>query len=419
MARIQGHPYFALARQRPFAAFWVAQAVSLCGDRLNLMALAIMVYGGTGSPLAVAAVMAAGTAPNVLVGPFAGALVDRLPRKTALVGPDLARAGLVLLVPVALVVHPVLVMALVFLMGCASAVFLPAKMAAVADLVPPASLDAANGAVATADALADVIGYPIAGLIVVVLGPAVGAAFLLDSVSYLLSAALLVRLYYGETVSRGIALSATGLWSEVREGIAFWAGDPPLRENTLLTLPAWIVNGAVVALIVVYAHDLSGWLLSYPANYSVLQTATGVGALAGGVVAGVLSGHLGWRVLTTFGGMAAAVVVMGLAPNILVAIAAIAAICFFGVIWQVATQTLFLLRTPKPLIGRVLSVRRTILQVTFIIATLIAGLTAETFGAASVIAVTGLIALGGTAVGLLRPALRDPERFPLAQPHQP
>ena len=372
-----------------------------------------MVYGGTGSAIVVAEVMAAGSLPNVLVGPFAGAFVDRLPRKAALVGSDLARVGLVLLVPLAVIVHPVLAMILVFTVGCASAVFLPAKMAAVADLVPPEQLDAANGATWISDSLADIIGYPIAGILVVTLGSAVGVAFVLDALSYLLSALLLVRLHYGESAPHKINLALRGLGSEVREGVVFLIKDPPLFENTVLTLSAWVINGVLVALLVVYAHNLNGWLLPYPGNFSALDTFFGVGALIGSFVTGALSGHIGRRFLWSFGLMSVAVIALGLAPNIIVALAAVGAASLCNIIWLVATQTLFLQRTPKHLIGRVLAMRRTLIQGASIAAVLISGLVAGIVPAATIITIVGLVALIGTVMGLFRPALRHPEDFAL------
>ena len=412
---LKTHPYAVLARQRSFAAFWLAQAVSLCGDRLHQVALAVLVYNTTGSAFAVSAILAAAIAPNVVLGPLAGVLVDRASRKSILVGADLVRVGLVLAVPLALRVNPAAAFVLVFAVGCATALFLPAKTAAVADLVEPAQFDAANGATWIADALADLVGYPLAGLIVVALGPAIALAFVLDSASYLFSAALLVRLPFAPALARTGASGLRQVWAELLEGMGFLARDRALRENTALSAMALLFSGAISALLVVYAHDLSGWLLSYPANYPALQTALGVGALAGGVLAGAAGGPAGRRILVGFAGMGAAGVVLGAAPNILVAALAIGVAGVFNLVWLVPTQSLFLSRTPRALLGRVLAIRRTITVGTTTGAMFAAGLAAQAFPAATIIATTGALCLCAAAVGLLRPALRSPESVPVSE----
>jgi MFS family permease len=410
---LKTHPYLLLARQRSFAAFWLAQAVSLCGDRLHQVALAVMVYNTTGSAFTVAAILAAAIAPNVVLGPVAGVLVDRASRKTILVGADLVRVGLVLLIPLALHFSPLAAFGLVFAVGCATALFLPAKTAAVADLVGPEQFDAANGATWIADALADLIGYPLAGLIVVLLGPAIAVAFVLDSLSYAFSAALLVRLSFTIPVGSAVNKEWKHVWSELLEGAGFLFHDRPLRENTALSAASLLLSGSVSALLVVYAHDLSGWLLSYPANYPALETVLGVGALLGGVIAGTARGPAGRRILVGFAGMGATGMLVGLAPNILVAALALGISGVFNIWWLVPTQSLFLSRTPRTLIGRVISIRRTITIGATTGAMFVAGLAAQVFPAASIIAVTGGFTLLVALLGFLRPALRSPELEPI------
>jgi MFS family permease len=413
---LKTHPYLVLARQRSFAAFWLAQAVSLCGDRLHQVALAVMVFNTTGSAFTVAAILAAAIAPNLLLGPLAGVAVDRASRKAILVGADLVRVALVLAVPLAIRVSPVAAFVLVFAVGCATALFLPAKTAAVADLVGPDQFDAANGATWIADSLADLVGYPVAGLIVVLLGPAIAVAFVLDAVSYAFSAALLVRLPFAPAPTQTGGSGVRQVWVELCEGAKFLAHDRALRENTALTALSLLFSGAESALLVVYAHDLSGWLLAYPASYPALETALGVGALAGGVLAGVMIGPAGRRTLVGFAGMGAAGMVLGLAPNILVAGVAIGVAGVFNLVWLVPTQSLFLSRTPRALIGRVLAIRRTITIGATTGAMFAAGLAASVLPAAAIITATGALTLCAALAGWLRPALRSPEEVPINAP---
>lgn len=86
----------------------------------------------TGSPAHVAGVAAAEILPSLLVGPFAGALADRLDARRAMIVCDLARAALVLtllLAPTSLLVP--CVYAVGFLMALVGLLFNPAKNVAV------------------------------------------------------------------------------------------------------------------------------------------------------------------------------------------------------------------------------------------------------------------------------------------------
>ena len=128
-ARVRGHPYVRLALDARFAAFWLAQTISLFGDRLHQVALGVLVYALTDSPLATGLVFLAATLPNICSGPIAGTFVDRWEHKRVLIAqrPDPRRAGAA--IPFAAATNIVLVYPLVFLITTVSLFFRPAKTA--------------------------------------------------------------------------------------------------------------------------------------------------------------------------------------------------------------------------------------------------------------------------------------------------
>ena len=404
MPFLKGHPYVRLAKQPTFRTFWLAQMVSLFGDRLNQVALAVLVYNTTQSAFLVATILAASLIPSLILGPVAGVWVDRWPRKRILVGADILRFGLVLTMPFALGFHIILVIALVLAVGAATVLFLPAKTAAVTGLVPPEHLDAANAATWTADTLADVLGYPVAGLIVIFLGPMIMFALVIDALSYLVSAILLARLSFASPLSRTEASVRQDLW----EGLSFLLHDRPLLENLSLNMIACLMVGALNALLVVYAHNLSSWLISYPGSYSSLQTAIGLGALLGSILTGSLRRASGPRILIAMAAMGAAGCALSLAPNILIAALSIFMLGLFNLLWFVPSQTLLLLRTPAHLVGRVIAVRRTLAIAVETLAMFGAGLAAQNIPAATVIGATSLLVVVAALLGFSRPALRNP-----------
>jgi len=86
-----------LRRNQPFRRLWYGQVVSQLGDWLDSIALFTLLLSLTGSGQAVGLLLVAQFLPGALVGPFAGIVVDRMPRRMVLIFSDLGRALLVLL----------------------------------------------------------------------------------------------------------------------------------------------------------------------------------------------------------------------------------------------------------------------------------------------------------------------------------
>ncbi len=78
-----------------FRALWASQILSVVGDRLALVALTILVFQRTGSPLLTASAYAAGYVPWVVGGLAVSGMADRFPRREVMVACDMVRAVLV------------------------------------------------------------------------------------------------------------------------------------------------------------------------------------------------------------------------------------------------------------------------------------------------------------------------------------
>ncbi len=111
--------------------------ISLFGDRLNQIALAVIVLGYTGSAVAVGFVFLAAALPNLVLGPISGTLVDRWDQKQVLIVSDLLRASVVLLIPVAVATNVVLVYPLIFAVTSISIFFRPARELIMPRIVRP------------------------------------------------------------------------------------------------------------------------------------------------------------------------------------------------------------------------------------------------------------------------------------------
>ena len=123
---------------------------------------------------------------------------------------DILRAAIVLLLPVAAVTNIVLVYPLIFLVTTISVFFRPARVAILPQIVPEEDLLSANSAMWVGETIADVIGYPLAGVFVALLGTAVPLAFWVDSATYLASAALLGTIVVNAAPVRAVAATRRG-----------------------------------------------------------------------------------------------------------------------------------------------------------------------------------------------------------------
>ncbi len=182
-------PLFSALRNPRFLKLWAGQCISALGDRFTQMALLSLVMAGQASDEQ-AKIILYEFLPWIILGPFAGVLVDRYSRKWLMIGADLVRGLLVALIFIVLMAHKgsgiSAVYPLLFAMGSMTAIFSPAKSAALPDLVdsreilPSGALLSATGVISTA------VGGILAGWVIDHWG--VRACLMLDAFSFVLSA---------------------------------------------------------------------------------------------------------------------------------------------------------------------------------------------------------------------------------------
>ena len=409
--RVRSHPYIRLARDARFSAFWLAGTISLFGDRLHQIALGVMVLAMTGSAMQTGLVFLAATLPNLLLGPIAGTFVDRWDQKHVMIVSDLVRAGLVITLPFVAEANIWLVYPLVFVVTTVSLFFRPAKAAIVPRIVRREDLTPANGAMWTGETMADIAGYPIAGVFVAFLGT--NLAFWVDSLTYVISAVLLAGLVIPPAIREvgpRVSSAIGAFMEELREGWHFLRGDAALFQNTLVSVVAQLSIGATLALMVVYAQrTLSGDIIAYPESYAVIEAAIGAGNLVGGFVVGAIGARLrkGWLVITGFAVMGLATIVLGLTSNELLAVGAAVVIGVFNLVYVIPSQTLFAERTPEGMMGRVVAIRSSIVMGALTGAMAVSSGLADHVDAGLIIAVTGVLTVIAAGIAAWLPAVRD------------
>jgi MFS family permease len=216
-----------LLLQREFAALWWGQLISLWGDRLNYLALNGLVqqhtrdYHDPGqSSLMLSLHGTVSVLPVLLFAPFAGPLVDRWNLRRVLIFSDLARALLVLAIPLVYSATHLAapVWGIVFLLFTCNVFFLPAKSAMTPEIVPPEQLLTANTLLAVAGIAGTVGGFAMGGWVVDHWGWQV--ALTLDAITYGVSVLSLALIRYKARARESDTVTVRSYWHEIAEGFA-------------------------------------------------------------------------------------------------------------------------------------------------------------------------------------------------------
>lgn len=300
---IQPVGYIELLRNNyAFRQLWLGQVVSQMGDWFNTIAIYTIILNLTGSGRDVGLLLVARFLPSFVFGPLAGVLADRFSRRSIMIVSDLLRAVVVLGFLVVRradqlwIVYVLTVLQLAF-----STFFEPAKTAAIPSIVSNRELVAANAISSVTWSVMLTLGAAIGGLITGWLGTDV--AFVLDSLTYLLSAALIATVRLPKRPKREKGKLTVGRALGVTETIegARYVKDRPRVLALLLVKPAWGLGGGILTLLAVFGERIFPVGNSAATGIGVLFAARGIGTAVGPILARRIAGEGKKRMLTTIG----------------------------------------------------------------------------------------------------------------------
>jgi MFS family permease len=266
--------YRSVLRHSEFRAVFLAQTLSLLGDQLARIALAILVFRRTGSPLQASATYAVSYLAYLVGGPLLSGLADRFPRLTVMVVCDLLRVPLVLALCTAdlpLWVVYVLIGAL----GAAAPAFDSARSALQPDVLEGEAYVVGNALMNVCVQASQIIGFVLGGAIVAF--ASVRGALVLDAATFLLSAGLLLQ----SVRQRPPAQSVAGRFlADAAQGLRLVATTPRLRVLLLFAVLASVSVTATEGLAVPVADELHHGAVAA----GVLTATVPAGFLLGSVV---------------------------------------------------------------------------------------------------------------------------------------
>ncbi len=209
-----------------FRALWLAQVLSVAGDQLARVALTLLVFDRTGSPLLAAVTFAASVVPTFVGGITLSGLADRWPRRRVMIACDLSRALLV--ATMALPGMPVAgLIGLLVLVTLISAPFTSARAALYPDILVGDRYVVGTAVTLVTFQFALVLGFAVGGVMVGFFG--VHISFLVDAVTFAVSA-MIIRIWVrARPAARAVARPEDESHGGPQTAIQLAFTDPAMR----------------------------------------------------------------------------------------------------------------------------------------------------------------------------------------------
>jgi MFS family permease len=414
----------------PFLRLWIAQSVSQTANSMVDFSLLLRVgeavnyHNVAQANTAVSFVILAFSLPAVVFGPIAGAVADRVSRRTVMVATNLIRAALVVLFLLVQPTWPV-VLALAsyytisFMFGAVGQFFMPAQGASIPALVPRDQLTAANALFNLTFTATQLLGFALLGpLLSQALG--VDTLFLVTMAAFVVSALLTLWL---PPMPLPVRVGASEpahpfrrIWADVREGLVYIRQDAVLVKAIAYLTFATTVFMLVAALAPNFVSTVVGLA---PSDIGYLVAPAGLGVIVGVVLvprlssrfrrdtlidAAVVIGGLSLLLLALSREILAAVMGPGEAPQrvevgVAGALAAVLGVC--NALVLVPSQTILQERSHEHIRARVYATFFTITSVVSFVPIFFAAAAAALFGVVTVLSAVALLLIVVGAVGLI------------------
>jgi MFS family permease len=380
----------AVFRVPEFRVIWVAELFSVAGDQLARVALAVLVYGRTGSAVWAAATYALTFLPALLGGILLSGLADRYRRREVIIVADVLRAALV----AAMAIPPlplwllVLLLVLVVLLGSPHTA---AQGALMPEILRGELYERGLAVRQITSQTAQLIGFASGGLLVAAVSPSI--ALLGNALTFALSA-VLVRLGVADRPRPGAPGEAddpdapVGGLRGALAALTEIAADPARRALVLL---AWTVGWYVVpeALAAPYADELGAGT----AVVGLLMAADPLGSVLGAwLFVRFVSAETRARLVGMMAvGAGLPLVLCLFRPGVPVTLALWAISGMLSTAYLLQTQASFVRATPDRARGRAIGVAASGIIAAQGAAVLVGGLLAEAWSPSTAIAVSGAV----------------------------
>lgn len=274
-----------------FLRVWIAETISQFGAQISYFAVPLIAAVSLeASPLEMGILAAAGPAPRLAIGFFAGAWADRLPRLPIMIFTNLGRMIASAMIPLIALSGDLtfaILLTIAVISGMQSVFFDTAWAALLPNMVGKKQLTDATSKLMGSASLAQVVGPALGGLIVGIFGGP--QAMWIPAVTFAISSYFLMRIRTPEVLPERPA-SATSMWTDVREGLVeLW------REPVVLALmnSSIVLNFGGAMFLAVYVLFMTNDLGLSSQGIGLVFASGGVGALVGTILAPIIAKKFG------------------------------------------------------------------------------------------------------------------------------
>lgn len=393
-----GQSLAAPLRGPDFRWIWVGGIVSNLGTMVQTVGAGWLMATIVLSSETVALVQSATTLPIMLFSIVAGVFADSYNRKRVLVVAQLWMMAVSLALAGAVIggwITPGLLLVLTFLLGCGTALHMPAWQASVGDLVARKDIPAAVTLNSMAMNMTRSVGPALGGVVVATAGAAM--AFVINAVSYV---PMILALLRWRTETKPATLPREDFRRAVSSGVRYVAMSPRILRVITRAFVFGLTAVSVLALMPLIARDLVG---GGAVVFGLLLGCFGIGALGGGLLNARLRERLSAEGIArgAFLGFSICTVLLSVNRDIWLACllllpagaAWVLALSLFNVVVQ--------LSTPRWVVGRTLSFYQTATFGGMTAGAWIWGLLAEAYGTPTALFLAGVACCAGASVGLV------------------
>lgn len=299
---------------RPFFLVWIGQAFSLAGSRIVQFALVWWLTDLTGSATVLATATMVALIPEIILGPIAGAYVDRWNRKLVMIAADglIALASLWLAYQFWAGTMQVWYIYIIMLVRSLGTMFhSPAMTSSTSLMVPREHLSRVAGANQTLNGTLSIVGPPLGALLMAVMP--LHFVMLVDVGTALLAIIPLFFVHVPQPEKRVSGGKTVSIWTDVKEGIQYLRG---WKGMVMLLGMAMIFKFALTPAISLLPLLVSQHFQGGAAEFSLIEAASGVGILLGGLLLSVWGGFRKkiYTILLGIFGLGLALFSLGLLP---------------------------------------------------------------------------------------------------------
>jgi predicted MFS family arabinose efflux permease len=365
---------------REFRALWLAELLSVAGDQLARVAVAVLVYRQTASATWTALAYAMTYLPTLLGSVFLSSLADRVRRRELIVATDISRAVIAAMMALPGVPLPLLGL-LVALLAFLGGPFKAGQLSLMYQVL--GANDYAKGlAVRTISTqLAQLAGFALGGAVLAVVSPYLVLAV---NAATFVAAAVIVRLKVHTRPAPGASVSGREGNRTKAVALLIWR-DPRLRGLIAL---AWMVGLFVVpeGLAAPYAAELGAGVVAV----GFLMASDPVGSIVGAWLSGRMNDEMRSRTLVPFAALAGVPLLFCFfQPNVLISVLLLGISGVASTAYLIETQAAFIKHVPEDCQGTAVGLGSAGVQASQGVAIALGGVVADLVGAGASIALAG------------------------------